>query len=780
MARTLPAQMTTELAKAGSKPVFLVRIPTAGVYLATRAVTVGAQAHESLLKAGGLGAASIAIDPVAGNGPKGTWSCEVLNQGSWHDALDSYPIVNEEIQFLIVFDDGTALLEAECLTLFRGVVKDLEYSRGAVTLRCVDLEDQRMKLIPRRTLRAADYANVPAESDGEAIPLAFGDFGNAANYWERGGLVGSAPAVCADATTQKYILSDRPVEALSADPSEVYVYEPSIEDFVQQVGATVSLSDSGDYAGQATAELGDGTEVRHVCIFPYRLHPGATATDGENAFDRDPDTEATVDASNPYLRVLIPACPDLGEIQNIYLVVYGTTTGVNNTLFRVKSAKGTGAAHYAVLSGSTEWAVPLSEMDPAWAFEGAELQADYYAADSCAITAMFLRVEYIPKGFTLDGVPDGVYKRVIGTDVNPDGHVYLSTAVGSLDDVDDGDNFKRMLAAAVNAGLLELDSGAGVHGVLPSANTDPDVVEGADRANEGLWDGSYGIPKGSLAKTIYNSVLPVTAPVESGLIMNGLYWGYYDLATTSWRHYFKSDGDALIGDTGTDNYCFWDQSAGTFTIRGILCADDIVTGALMLTAAGVNLVAASGAVVFNAGADLELTADVSNPAELRFKKDASNYFAFSANQTSQILKLGAVGFTSPAVWLDDLQGIYLYAQDGSNPTVVAKAGANTIFRMNEGGNDGIGFDADDVSPLVDNAVDLGKVGMAWKDFRLDGEIISTAGLKVDPGSGFYLDLPSIKTTTGAPTGVEGRLVINTYDNTLTFYADGAWRTLATW
>lgn len=37
-----------------------------------------------------------------------------------------------------------------------------------------------------------------------------------------------------------------------------------------------------------------------------------------------------------------------------------------------------------------------------------------------------------------------------------------------------------------------------------------------------------------------------------------------------------------------------------------------------------------------------------------------------------------------------------------------------------------------------------------------------------------------KITTGDPTGREGLMVINTFDNTFKIYADGAWRTLTTW
>lgn len=37
-----------------------------------------------------------------------------------------------------------------------------------------------------------------------------------------------------------------------------------------------------------------------------------------------------------------------------------------------------------------------------------------------------------------------------------------------------------------------------------------------------------------------------------------------------------------------------------------------------------------------------------------------------------------------------------------------------------------------------------------------------------------------KTDTGDPTGREGLIVINTFDNSVKIYADAGWRTLATW
>ncbi len=47
-------------------------------------------------------------------------------------------------------------------------------------------------------------------------------------------------------------------------------------------------------------------------------------------------------------------------------------------------------------------------------------------------------------------------------------------------------------------------------------------------------------------------------------------------------------------------------------------------------------------------------------------------------------------------------------------------------------------------------------------------------------AGTPAELPYTKTDTGDPTGAEGRIYINTFDNVIKMYADGAWRTLVTW
>ena len=63
-----------------------------------------------------------------------------------------------------------------------------------------------------------------------------------------------------------------------------------------------------------------------------------------------------------------------------------------------------------------------------------------------------------------------------------------------------------------------------------------------------------------------------------------------------------------------------------------------------------------------------------------------------------------------------------------------------------------------------------------------GDIVLTPGAAGSGGSGEagHIVINSIKNTTGDPTGVEGAIYVNTFDNAIKVYADGAWRTLASW
>jgi hypothetical protein len=89
--------------------------------------------------------------------------------------------------------------------------------------------------------------------------------------------------------------------------------------------------------------------------------------------------------------------------------------------------------------------------------------------------------------------------------------------------------------------------------------------------------------------------------------------------------------------------------------------------------------------------------------------------------------------------------------------IADQSGASTSY--------GIVIDSDDVGLTLGAAQDA--------LIHFDGDNLNLAGV-VDTS---FVVLGSRKTTTGDPTGVEGLIYINTFDNAIRMFADGAWRTL---
>jgi hypothetical protein len=87
--------------------------------------------------------------------------------------------------------------------------------------------------------------------------------------------------------------------------------------------------------------------------------------------------------------------------------------------------------------------------------------------------------------------------------------------------------------------------------------------------------------------------------------------------------------------------------------------------------------------------------------------------------------------------------------------------------------------------FIHSATDPDTVNTQWLSFthdQVDAQIKTGLGnITLTPATGGYVCLTSIKTDTGHPaTAVEGMIEINTFDNKVYFYADAAWRQLATW
>lgn len=86
--------------------------------------------------------------------------------------------------------------------------------------------------------------------------------------------------------------------------------------------------------------------------------------------------------------------------------------------------------------------------------------------------------------------------------------------------------------------------------------------------------------------------------------------------------------------------------------------------------------------------------------------------------------------------------------------------------------------------IIHSATNVDSDNTQWVSFahnQTDAEISTGKGnVELKPVAGSYVVLSSSKGSTGDPTGKEGMIYINTTDNVVKIYADGAWRTLASW
>ncbi|HAH10098.1 MAG TPA: hypothetical protein DCL54_18280 [Alphaproteobacteria bacterium] len=72
-------------------------------------------------------------------------------------------------------------------------------------------------------------------------------------------------------------------------------------------------------------------------------------------------------------------------------------------------------------------------------------------------------------------------------------------------------------------------------------------------------------------------------------------------------------------------------------------------------------------------------------------------------------------------------------------------------------------------------------GANWIESAGNLTLATLTAAKVTAGSGAYVVLDTVKASAGDPASPqEGMLVINTTDNAVRLYADGGWRTLASW
>lgn len=114
-----------------------------------------------------------------------------------------------------------------------------------------------------------------------------------------------------------------------------------------------------------------------------------------------------------------------------------------------------------------------------------------------------------------------------------------------------------------------------------------------------------------------------------------------------------------------------------------------------------------------------------------------------------------------------------------------RGGAAGIFEVQHLGTSEMRLDArGNIGSFTfhDEAIRIGRLLLspaADSDLVLQAEV-AAANIVLRPTSTGYAVFESRKTTTGDPVGVEGMWYINTFDNVVRVYADGDWRTTASW
>lgn len=232
---------------------------------------------------------------------------------------------------------------------------------------------------------------------------------------------------------------------------------------------------------------------------------------------------------------------------------------------------------------------------------------------------------------------------------------------------------------------------------------------------------------------------------------------------------FGSGEDATIRYNGTDL---------------VISPAVVGTGDLVISGAsiefddneGVTLGTGKDATIKYDGTNLVIDPDAVGAGGVQFHVGAGEWMSFSENVTGKITP-NAAGWHEWQFIADATRYASLNAGKAANTVpgtgnpllnLNAVSGATAADHTVRGQLSFHGIGADDVS--VDIKGHSGAAGLTG--LRLNADVVSGSMLPVFP--------TWTKTTTGDPTGSEGMWYVNTVDNVLKCYADGDWRTVASW
>jgi len=244
------------------------------------------------------------------------------------------------VKLLALDTDGTI----QTHTIWVGYITDCRWSDAEVTFEAVAAPNWILdQVLPTSVITREAYPGAPDSSIGTPLPIVFGNYEYTYNdgqndAWnrvaEKCGITGCGvdaefllPCVCTDTNEDDetagpvfhvagHALYDPPNANAADGAGSVYLWVPSLDQM-----AIVYTTSSSVAAGYAVTNAADGCYVSfkndwsiNLHYYPHEVDNDSTATDPENAIDKDLSTYATLDSGHDKLYLDLKRPADLGRI----------------------------------------------------------------------------------------------------------------------------------------------------------------------------------------------------------------------------------------------------------------------------------------------------------------------------------------------------------------------------------------------------------------------------------------------------------------------------------
>jgi hypothetical protein len=241
--------------------------------------------------------------------------------------------------YLLVMDEPAGSIVSS--EIWDGYIVNCEVSGAGVTFDCVNSAHyEAEEKFPDTTIILKNYAEAPASSVGDPLPIVYGDY-DVPEYdqgygghtdaldkaFERMGLQLPAklvPCLCTD--TNESNLTTGPVFHLSkaeckefplTHSASVFRYIPELQQLAPIDSSTFTITN----AGAATYITFDKVIKFQVAVRPHEIGTCTGTVDPEKSYDGDASTYARLSEINDLLQLKIERPPDLGELDSIRVML---------------------------------------------------------------------------------------------------------------------------------------------------------------------------------------------------------------------------------------------------------------------------------------------------------------------------------------------------------------------------------------------------------------------------------------------------------------------------